>query len=418
MKRKGEKQLLQISKDFQLIEKLLSLKLTRQDFELYEERKKQSVHRLGRHPERSRRLREGSRSRDWILLPFGPQDDIQRGPQSDGPSFLPEAIRDAEKFYAISRARDEKLLENTLDLIKGDGKVSAVALVSGGFHSDGLTELMHEREIPHLVVSPKMSRFENEALYEKAMMGENVSIDHLLAKGNALVKWYLNERPPTEQRNLYLSGIFGGGVPWLERNGWTKNQIRGELTRIFNRNADLFGGIQLADGDSYKLVFPKPEARSGRRDEKPAQKSKPRSEKREGKPRGSFFPSLPASPAVLPALPRRSEARMDEPFPTKDEIRFQVQPENLHLFRANFDSFSEAEILHLVSLIEKLLDADEIPLASLDQVIKILEGADIIESFPDNTTSDVWGHFFRLVQRLHQKMEEGERALTAFSCLF
>src|SRR3989338_1469330 len=53
VKSKAEKQLLQISKDFQLIEKLLSLKLTRQDFELYEERKKQSVHRLGRHPERS-----------------------------------------------------------------------------------------------------------------------------------------------------------------------------------------------------------------------------------------------------------------------------------------------------------------------------------------------------------------------------
>jgi NifU-like protein involved in Fe-S cluster formation len=68
--------------------------------------------------------------------------------------YLAVQIPSAKKFYELAQARDKALLENTLKQMRLRGQKVA-ALVTGGFHSEGLTELMAQQKLSYLVVMPK-----------------------------------------------------------------------------------------------------------------------------------------------------------------------------------------------------------------------------------------------------------------------
>lgn len=68
--------------------------------------------------------------------------------------FLKEAIPSARQFYELATLRNQALLDNTLKRMKKDG-VHVAALVTGGFHSEGISELMDKEKLSYLVVMPK-----------------------------------------------------------------------------------------------------------------------------------------------------------------------------------------------------------------------------------------------------------------------
>ncbi|MDD3089406.1 MAG: hypothetical protein PHT95_05625, partial [Candidatus Omnitrophica bacterium] len=61
---------------------------------------------------------------------------------------------DALVFYADAEARNEAMIANTLKVMRREGKHVA-ALVTGGYHTGGLTELMKRNQLSYLVVVPK-----------------------------------------------------------------------------------------------------------------------------------------------------------------------------------------------------------------------------------------------------------------------
>ncbi|MDD4957027.1 MAG: hypothetical protein PHH49_08555, partial [Candidatus Omnitrophica bacterium] len=70
---------------------------------------------------------------------------------------IDEVIADASsaiKFYDVARQRDNVMLANTIKAMENEGKHVA-ALISGGHHSDGLTELMKDKNLSYLVLMPK-----------------------------------------------------------------------------------------------------------------------------------------------------------------------------------------------------------------------------------------------------------------------
>ncbi len=69
--------------------------------------------------------------------------------------LLPEAKK-ALRFYKLAEKRNKAMLANTASTMRREGKHVA-ALISGGHHSRGLTELMKEKGLSYLVLMPKFS---------------------------------------------------------------------------------------------------------------------------------------------------------------------------------------------------------------------------------------------------------------------
>ncbi|NQT32448.1 MAG: hypothetical protein HQ594_02105, partial [Candidatus Omnitrophica bacterium] len=60
----------------------------------------------------------------------------------------------ALKFYAQAEARNNEMISNTVKRMREEGKHVA-ALITGGYHTRGLTELMRSKKLSYLVVVPK-----------------------------------------------------------------------------------------------------------------------------------------------------------------------------------------------------------------------------------------------------------------------
>jgi len=63
---------------------------------------------------------------------------------------------DALRFYEIAEKRNTAMLENTVRAMKSEGRQIA-ALITGGHHSRGLTDLMRKKELSYIILMPKYS---------------------------------------------------------------------------------------------------------------------------------------------------------------------------------------------------------------------------------------------------------------------
>ena len=84
-------------------------------------------------------------------------NEFSRFTENDITQKLNQVISDAKgalKFYEIAEERNHAMLANTVQAMRREGKTMA-ALVSGGHHSYGLTELMKEKGLSYLVLMPK-----------------------------------------------------------------------------------------------------------------------------------------------------------------------------------------------------------------------------------------------------------------------
>lgn len=67
---------------------------------------------------------------------------------------LKNSIPSARKFYELASKRNQVLLENTLKKMRQE-KTNIAALITGGFHSEGISKLMDDEKLSYLVVMPK-----------------------------------------------------------------------------------------------------------------------------------------------------------------------------------------------------------------------------------------------------------------------
>jgi hypothetical protein len=73
-----------------------------------------------------------------------------------------------ESFYDIAIERDNILVRNLIKQM-GENKKLAV-LITGGFHTAGITEILRKRNISYLVVSPKITKEDTENPYVSIML--------------------------------------------------------------------------------------------------------------------------------------------------------------------------------------------------------------------------------------------------------
>lgn len=79
-------------------------------------------------------------------------------------------IPDLENFYRIADIRDKAIIENTLKKME-EQDLNFVALITGGYHTEGITQRLREQGISYVVISPKITKVE-ETPYLKILSND------------------------------------------------------------------------------------------------------------------------------------------------------------------------------------------------------------------------------------------------------
>jgi hypothetical protein len=72
------------------------------------------------------------------------------------------------EFYSIANKRNEILVNNTLNLLN-ENKSNIGIMVCGGFHLNGITEILRNRGISYQVIAPAVNNFINNKIYIKRL---------------------------------------------------------------------------------------------------------------------------------------------------------------------------------------------------------------------------------------------------------
>ncbi|HRY29177.1 MAG TPA: hypothetical protein P5079_03975, partial [Elusimicrobiota bacterium] len=129
-----------LQQDLRLVEKLFSQSLTSREWDQY-----------------AKRRAAGLASLPETLAGLG-------GRAPSGSGAFGEYLAGYERFYRLAEERNSVLLKQLLEKSEEAGRRLSAAraspavavLVTGGFHTDGLTRLMREKDVSYVVLSPKV----------------------------------------------------------------------------------------------------------------------------------------------------------------------------------------------------------------------------------------------------------------------
>jgi len=218
--REEEKRLIGIVEDFGWLEKLLHLELTRDEFNQAVE-KKEAL----RPGELSKRLKSISSVVPSLRAPKGRSNDV----------LLERYFDSAFAFYDGARRRDQSLLENTLELARKQG-AKKVALVTGGFHTEGLMKQLKSAGLGYAVIRPRMTGTLGDDFYEKVLRNENADLSS-----------YFKESSFTKQEALFLKSLLEVAAPLLWKEHLLSHaEISRQVARVINEHPVLGNRFQSA----------------------------------------------------------------------------------------------------------------------------------------------------------------------------
>jgi len=87
-------------------------------------------------------------------------------------------IENTKNFYEIALKRDIAITENTLKSMKRQRKEKAI-LITGGFHTRGITNILKEKGISYVVICPNIGLINSERLYLDRLAGRLQDVSEL-----------------------------------------------------------------------------------------------------------------------------------------------------------------------------------------------------------------------------------------------
>lgn len=154
-----EKELLGLFQDARLFRRLLTLRLSREEWTaIFQSKEEFSVPRM---LERKAALQKSIQS---LRLRFVPERDSEE-------SELSSWFHDAHRFYFLAAER-EKAFAKKIEASCAAHKIRKAAVITGGFHQKGLEELFRNRGFSYASLLPKVSGESEipESFYRKAML--------------------------------------------------------------------------------------------------------------------------------------------------------------------------------------------------------------------------------------------------------
>ncbi|GEM_PF-902858 len=157
-KTKEEKKLLGLIKDELLLEKLFKLELSRKEYAEITGRKEAF------DPEGFTNRIDGMENSSVILS--GPKGLLR------GAKNLNDLFTKALEFYRLAQEREQHFIEKAVQAMKEKNETKAV-LVTGGFHAEGLEELVKAKGMSYVLVSPRIHEVKDtHEIYLNAMLGK------------------------------------------------------------------------------------------------------------------------------------------------------------------------------------------------------------------------------------------------------
>jgi hypothetical protein len=142
-------------------------------------------------------------------------------------------VRAALAFYAVAERRNRSILTNTLRRMERDG-VRTAALVTGGFHSEGLSELMRSDKVSHLIVMPSFDPDTGDRPY--------VTV--------------LTQRPAEWEKRLAGDDLYLAAPAWIGRAPSTIGQAEPLLAELLAaRRAQGRPDFTAADIEAYVAAY-------------------------------------------------------------------------------------------------------------------------------------------------------------------
>ena len=134
-----------------LVEKLLNLKLSPEEYQ------------------RLQSLDAASMTAGWASF-LGKQlaQDARPSPSFDRLQELAAALPKLQRFYETASRRDEVLVERAMAKL-AETKEPLAVLITGGFHSPRITQLLKDRGVGVVVVAPRVSHETDERLYRAVL---------------------------------------------------------------------------------------------------------------------------------------------------------------------------------------------------------------------------------------------------------
>ena len=94
---------------------------------------------------------------------------------------LPTAI----SFYEAATARNRKMVENTIEQMRKSGVTSA-AIVTGGFHTRGITDILRSDKVSYLILLPRFNAKKNKRPYVTVLTNKTNEYKSYVDTGNYL----------------------------------------------------------------------------------------------------------------------------------------------------------------------------------------------------------------------------------------
>ncbi len=146
----------EISDYIKNLKTLFSLRVSKSDYEAYFAKK------------------GDNRFETVVMLAFLNRKLYDLGNYADVLKYLPlieDNKKDVESFYEINAKRDEVFLEKALKKMTAEN-ISVAVLITGGYHTPNLSELMKKRGVSYAVITPAIEQETNVKRYEEILLGQ------------------------------------------------------------------------------------------------------------------------------------------------------------------------------------------------------------------------------------------------------
>jgi len=220
-------------KDYRILNNLVKLELTSDEYRYYAQNKD------GITPGSLIKYITGEAGRRSIPVKIAP------GAGSSGDSMTA-----FESFYITSNKRDKAIVANTLGAMDRS-KTKIAVLVTGGFHTKGMTEELAKKGVTYIVISPRMTQFGAETPYLSLMMNEFSPFDDIIARiGTRLAPQLLTAVKPIEQwadgfllrKWKIVADLMKVGV-MSEKDKKAFDEIKKSIVEIDQQITEKMGGV-------------------------------------------------------------------------------------------------------------------------------------------------------------------------------
>jgi|GEM_PF-4948220 len=304
-----QKALLELYRHEELVRKLLNLELTRKDWQ--EVLAKKDL--LAMDPLVAELKEIGTAVSRESGLPLSNFETKPVNPKFRGEVL--EVQTAAYGFYEAARRREDVFYEK-IDSVMRKESLNKAVLITGGFHTDGITELLREHEVSYGTLTPRLIEKSDESLYRSVMLQNKAGVFEL----SYLEAVSRLESFKVQQQQLGEAEVLGNLKPILRAIGYAGNF--GDITGAIN----IFNQSVYATEAGIRIV----PAKIGEKNGKPVYQVIRRSEQRGDQSAGrsefrkSFLKetsvSLPQIVAGLPSLPEDVQKLLEDAFKQDTEL--------------------------------------------------------------------------------------------------